>query len=150
MRISAAGRHWKLWHRVTGGVAHSEELPVRVLLVEDDFLIRLTLVEALVDDGFTVVEAETSDEALAAVAAYDDLRALLTDVQIPGVCDGVELAARARALRPDLPILFMTGRPDSVPDTTQTANDAFIAKPYLPSDVTKAVRRITGKRPDAG
>ena len=131
-------------------MANDEGKMARVLLVEDDFLIRLTLVEALRDEGFAVVEAETADEALAAVTAYQDIRALLTDVQIPGTCNGVELAERARSLRPGLPVLFMTGRPDKVPDVRRTGNEAFIAKPYLPSEVTAAVHRMTARLPEAG
>jgi DNA-binding response OmpR family regulator len=117
--------------------------PVRVLVVEDEFLVRLTLTEALADEGFEVVEAETADAALPALAADPDIRLLLTDVLLPGTLDGIGLAERARALRPELAVIFMTGRPDSVPGTRQSDNEAFIAKPYLPSEVTAAVRRLT-------
>ena len=55
----------------------------RVLVVEDDFLIRLTLSESLRDDGFDVIEAATADEAIAALD-QGGLEMLITDVQIPG------------------------------------------------------------------
>ena len=115
---------------------------MRILLVEDDFLIRLTLAESLQDEGFAVVEAETADTALAFITEDGSIRALLTDLQIPGSCDGVQLAERARTLRPGLPIVFITGRPDKIPQISRTGNEAFIAKPYLPSEVAVTLRRL--------
>jgi DNA-binding response OmpR family regulator len=117
----------------------------KILIVEDEFLIRLTLAEALTDDGFDVAEAATGDEALAmmvADAAYD---LLLTDVQLPGTLDGIALARAARRHVPSLQVIFMTGRPDTLVDTVQMDRDAFIAKPYLPSEVCAAARRMTGR-----
>jgi len=118
---------------------------VRILLVEDDFLIRLTLAESLQDEGFAVVEAETADAALASITEDADIRALLTDLQIPGTCDGVQLAERARTLRPGLPIVYISGRPDKIPDINRTGNEAFIAKPYMPSEVAATLRRLTAE-----
>jgi DNA-binding response OmpR family regulator len=115
---------------------------VRVLLVEDEFLIRLTLAEALADAGYEVVEAETGDAALAVLEADPSIRLLLTDIQLPGALDGLRLVARARAGRPMLPVIYMTGRPDTMTSTRGNPCDAFIAKPYLPSEVTATVRRL--------
>jgi DNA-binding response OmpR family regulator len=117
--------------------------PIRVLLVEDEFLIRLTLAEALTDAGYDVLEAETADAALALLQADPSIRVLLTDIQLPGGLDGLGLVAQARAGRPSLPVIYMTGRPDAMTNTMGNPYDAFIAKPYLPSEVTAAVRRLT-------
>ncbi len=113
----------------------------RILIVEDEFLIRLTLAEALADEGFDVVEAETGDEALRLIAGDPAIRLMLTDLQLPGTLDGAALAARAREHRPALPIIFVTGRPEAV-GTLLTARDLFIAKPYLPSEVCTAAKRL--------
>ncbi len=114
----------------------------KVLIVEDEFLIRLTLAEALGDEGFTAIEAEAADQALVALAAHSDIILMMTDIQLPGGMDGRALAARARQTRPGLPVIFMTGRPDRMePPTPQ---DLFVAKPYLPSEICAAVRRMTG------
>ena len=67
--------------------SHMSELPsvpIRILVVEDEFLIRLTLTEALSDEGFEVLEAETGDAALPMLAAASGIRLLLTDIQLPG------------------------------------------------------------------
>ena len=116
---------------------------VRILLVEDEFLIRLTLAEALTDAGYDVLEAESGDQALDVLEQDPSIRVLLTDIQLPGQLNGLALASKARATRPALPVIYMTGRPDTMADTTQGARDAFIAKPYLPSQVAATVRRLT-------
>ncbi len=114
----------------------------RILIVEDEFLIRLTLAEALCDEGFDVVEAETGDAALRLIEADPTIRLMLTDMQLPGTLDGASLAAHARRHNPELPIIFVTGRPEAV-GALLTRRDLFIAKPYLPSEVCAAARRLT-------
>ncbi|MGI3776450.1 MAG: response regulator [Janthinobacterium lividum] len=113
----------------------------RILIVEDEFLIRLTLAEALADEGFDVVEAETGDEALRLIETDPAIQLMLTDMQLPGTLDGAQLAARARAHNPELPIIFVTGRAE-VAHALLTARDLFIAKPYLPSEVCSAARKL--------
>ena len=113
----------------------------RILIVEDEFLIRLTLAEALADEGFDVVEAETGDEALRLIETDPAIRLMLTDMQLPGTLDGAQLALRAREHSPELPIIFVTGRAE-VAHALLTARDLFIAKPYLPSEVCSAARKL--------
>lgn len=113
----------------------------RILIVEDEFLIRLTLAEALADEGFDVVEAETGDEALRLIETDPAIRLMLTDMQLPGTLDGAQLALRARGHNPELPIIFVTGRGE-VANALLTARDLFIAKPYLPSEVCSAARKL--------
>lgn len=114
----------------------------RLLIVEDEFLIRMTLAEVLTDDGFEVLEAGDADEALATLAREPELAIMLTDIQLPGSLDGRELAVRARQTRPDLPVIFMSGRPD--PGGSNSALDLHVNKPYLPSTMSAAVRRLIG------
>ena len=117
--------------------------PIRVLVVEDEFLIRLTLSEALGDEGFEVLEAETGDAALPMLAPGSGIRLLLTDIQLPGSLNGLALVDRVRQSMPDLPVIYMTGRPD--PDGTASASplDVFIAKPYTLTDICNAAKRLT-------
>jgi DNA-binding response OmpR family regulator len=115
----------------------------KLLIVEDEFLIRLTLSEALQDDGFQVLEAGSGDEAAELLRADGAVALLITDVQLPGSLDGRQLAEQARAARPELPVIFMTGRPDSVAGVAPSARNVFISKPYLPSEICAAARRLT-------
>ncbi len=116
----------------------------RLLLVEDEFLIRLTLGEALLDAGYEVLEAASADEALAVLAKEPDhpISLMLTDIQLPGPVNGHELANRVRKHLPDLPVIFMTGRPDAGMNAASPRHNVFIAKPYLPSDVCTVVERL--------
>ncbi len=114
----------------------------KVLIVEDEFLIRLMLSEALSDDGFEVAAAANGGEALQILPEHRDLALLLTDIQLPGGMNGIEVARQVRATAPDLPVIFMSGRADSV-DGAAAPNDVFIAKPYLPSQICAAARRLT-------
>ena len=114
----------------------------RVMLVEDEFLIRLTLPEALADEGYEVIEAANGEEALAALdLAGEPIGLMLTDIQLPGALDGRALAGRCASGSPGLPVIFMSGRPDPLPDAAG-APQMMVAKPYLPSDVCAAVRDL--------
>jgi len=115
----------------------------RVLLVEDELLIRLFLAEALSDAGFEVVEAATGDEAAHELEETTGFGLLLTDLQIPGTLDGFGVARKAREKNPDTGILYMTGRPDALNRLGRTGHrEEVLLKPYGPSQVVEAARRL--------
>ncbi len=114
----------------------------KILLVEDEALIRSLLSEAMADDGFVVVAAATGDEALIRLRSGEGFDLLMTDIQLPGTLDGLGLAHAARAAAPNLPIIFTTGQPDRMVPWRHGVADMFIPKPYRPSDVCAAARRL--------
>ena len=114
----------------------------KVLVVEDEFLIRLTLLEVLMDEGYDVLESENGPDAVALVAGDPAISLLLTDIQMPGGMDGHAVARRARELRPDLPVIFMTGAPDTADGQVAGTRNMYLAKPYSPSDMCAAVRQM--------
>ncbi|MEJ1977589.1 MAG: response regulator [Acetobacteraceae bacterium] len=120
----------------------SSKTRARVLVVEDEFLIRLTLSEVLADEGYDVLEAETGDAALVLLENDPSISVLLTDVQLPGSLDGRALVQRVRQTIPDLPVIYMTGRPDSMTGQATGAREMYVAKPYLPSDICAAIQRM--------
>ena len=113
----------------------------RLLLVEDEFLIRMTLSEALADAGFEVLEAEDADQALELLASDRTIRLLLTAIQLPGACAGQVLVERARQTRPALPVIFMSGRLGAT-TAGRDGRDRYIAKPYLPSEICSAAHEM--------
>ena len=115
----------------------------RVLVVEDEFLIRLTLTEALSDEGFEVIEAESGDAALPILQSNATISLLLTDIQLPGSLNGHALAKRIREKNPDLPVIFMSGRPQPAQQASGSARDVVIAKPYTLTDICEAAKRLT-------
>src|SRR5919202_3325224 len=104
-----------------------------LLVVEDDFLVRLTLVDALSDGGFEVLEAVDAQEALNIVCDRGDISAMLTDINLPVGSDGFALAHAVRVLRPSLPIVYASGRYSGM-DTERSVEGArFLAKPFTPT-----------------
>jgi CheY-like chemotaxis protein len=113
----------------------------RILIVEDEFLIRATLADMLEDAGHEVVAAESGEEALQVLGADHGIALMMTDLGLAGGMNGLTLASAARGLRSGLPIIFVTGRPDLAP-TTDGANSAVVGKPYTSSDIVSAVARL--------
>jgi len=100
-----------------------------VLVVDDEFLIRLVVVEALEEAGFTVHEAGTGAEALDMLAATPGITVLLTDVGLPGGMTGRALAATAQERHPGLRIMFMTGY-DAEAVSAPSLGAEILTKPF--------------------
>src|SRR5688572_13837679 len=81
----------------------------RVLVVEDEPLIRLTIIAALEDAGFEVIEAATADDAIG-IINEQSIHFLFTDVQMPGRLSGVDLAHVVAKRFPGAGIIVASGR----------------------------------------
>jgi len=106
---------------------NSHPKPV-VLIVEDEDLIRMIAVDAFLDDGFVVLEAEHAAEALLIYGSDARVQVLFTDINLPGQLNGIDLAEQLKALDPRLHVIITSALPilrsvDHLPAT-------FIAKPY--------------------
>ncbi|MET0936769.1 MAG: response regulator, partial [Luteibacter sp.] len=113
--------------------------PLRVLVVEDDALIRMSIAEMLESRGHIVFEAGDGTEAMRWHGA-EDIDVLLTDVGLPGM-SGVEVAERMREVQPTLPVLFATGD-HNANGVERDARTAIIVKPYGVADLMDAIGRI--------
>lgn len=113
-----------------------------LLVVEDDVLVRTTLADGLEEEGFAVIEAEDAAAALAMLDRHGDITAMLTDINLPGGADGFALAQAARALRPDLPIVYISGRYAATDPERSVARSRFLAKPFLPTVAGETLRRL--------
>jgi len=80
-----------------------------VLIVEDDFLIRMHAAEMIEDAGFDVVEAASADEAILVLEVRLDITVVFTDIQMPGSMDGLKLAAAIRGRWPPIKIVATSG-----------------------------------------
>lgn len=118
---------------------------VRVLLVEDDSLIRLVISLALQDEGFEVVDAWNGDEAARLLDGPDGFDVLFTDVQMPGTLDGLDVVMHARRRHPGIPVLVTSGyAPDLMSRLDILEPSAvFISKPYGLNKLVAAIRRLT-------
>ncbi|HZS65369.1 MAG TPA: response regulator [Xanthobacteraceae bacterium] len=113
-----------------------------ILLVEDEILISEFVARALEDLGFKVHVAASAKEALRHIESGAAVDALFTDVNLPGGMDGSELAARVRALRPELPIVYASGRWTPNEQAPLVPRSVFLAKPYDPRDAGNLLKRL--------
>ena len=114
-----------------------------VLLVEDEALIRMSTADMLEDAGFVVVSAASAEEALAAIETAP-VDVLVTDVNLPGA-SGVDLAARARSVRPEIKVIFATGDISAVPGDTI---GKVLTKPYSMDDLVKSIGAVDASSKD--
>jgi two-component system, response regulator PdtaR len=112
-----------------------------VLLVEDEFLVRQTLVDILREAEFWVVEAQDADEAFELLRSRVDVDGVLTDVNMPGSMDGFEFARLVRQGWPKLGILVVSGHADPGPSDLPS-HAAFLRKPFRPAALIKALREV--------
>ena len=120
--------------------------PVSILLVEDEVLISHLVADWLAERGYAVHEAATADEALRYLDSGKQVDVLFTDVNLPGQIDGAELALRARAQRPELPIIYASGRYRSTDFGAPVPRSIFVPKPYNPDEICTLVERLTSGR----
>ncbi len=100
----------------------------RVLLVEDEALVRTMAEEDLAELGCTVTAASTGDEALVLIEAGERFDLLVTDIRMPGVLDGWALARRAREAMPTIKVIYVSGYPGDTHAPVERST--FIGKPY--------------------
>lgn len=121
-----------------------------LLLVEDDALVRLTVAMMLEDHGFRVVEAATGEEALRLMQEGLDAPVMVTDVDLGAGVNGLELADNLRARRPDLVIVFITGRVASLRGRPLGPREAVLPKPFEAGELAELVRRLAAAPPAPG
>ena len=112
----------------------AQKSPACVLVVEDEILIRVLIADELRAGGFSVVEAATGHEALSYFQAGVQVDLVLSDIEMPGTLNGVDLIQRLRAQAPNLLTVLTSGYSPGVYEA-----DAFLPKPY---DVGQAVALI--------
>ncbi|OPY67492.1 MAG: Blue-light-activated protein [Syntrophorhabdaceae bacterium PtaU1.Bin034] len=136
----------------TGGedaaVPQAQALPAfgneTILLVEDENTLRDLVRTLLEAQGYTVLEAQDGDNALAVSGRYGgSIHLLMTDVVMPGI-SGRELAERLKTLRPSMKVLFMSGYTDDavVRHGLLTARVQFLPKPFSPAMLALKVREV--------
>jgi DNA-binding NtrC family response regulator len=112
----------------------------RVLLVEDDFITNQALRGLLEDFDFRVESVYCGTTALAAIRRSPPW-ALVTDVDLGRGPDGFEVARFARAARPGLPVVFLSGHAAARHPSEGVAGSEFIAKPCRGEQIVEALRR---------
>ena len=121
------------------------EISKTILVVDDEDSIRNLAALVLEDDGYQVLKARHSDEALLLLDSYkDQVHLLLTDVKMDPFLTGCELAKCIRLMRPDIGVLYISGFPNNpmVQQEVMEARAAFLAKPFSPKELLEKVRGV--------
>ncbi len=91
-------------------VVDQSSVPVVVLVVEDEMLLRMRAVDMVEDAGYISVEAVDADEAVAILESRSDIALLFTDIQMPGSMDGLKLAHAVHERWPPIKIILVSGQ----------------------------------------
>ena len=114
-----------------------------VLIVEDEFLLRMSAVAMIEDAGFEVLEAGDADEAITMLESRSDIRLVFTDIQMPGSMDGLKLAAAVKGRWPPIKIIATSGR-HLIRDSDLPEGALFLSKPYTSEGISILLHELTG------
>lgn len=118
------------------------QLSTKILIAEDEFIIRLTIAEFLRDEGYDVVEAANADDALDVFRAGIPVDLLFTDVRMPGTMDGCALAERVRAEWPETLVILTSAFSESLLSARGAHQDFVVPKPYRPQAVLATIKAL--------
>lgn len=116
------------------------------MIVEDEFLVRDLVVCELEENGYRVVEFDTADEALPYLRLHGaETLAIVTDVQMPGTLNGLQLADIVSRIWPNIPVLVTSGGPLVDPGRLPRCAK-FLRKPWQPDEMVDRIRGLAEQR----
>jgi CheY-like chemotaxis protein len=123
-------------------VSSAQRADLRVLVVDDDSAVREVTAGILGDLGYRVIEAGSGGAALELLDREGHIDVMLVDFAMPGM-NGAEVAREARARRPEVPILFVTGYADTTA-LKETDEDVILRKPYIEQELAAKLKTVLG------
>ena len=97
------------------------------VVVEDEWLVRIQIADALADAGWEVVEFATGEDAVAALDSGPPIHLVVTDIRLPGPLTGWDVAERFRARHANVAIIYCSGNPPAA--DRQVDRSTFLSKP---------------------
>jgi CheY-like chemotaxis protein len=122
-------------------MGHSASRRPVVLIVEDEFLLRMDAADMIAAAGFEAIAAANADEAIEILEARRDVTVIFTDIQMPGSMDGLKLARAVRGRWPPIKIIATSGHA-RVRETDLPEGGRFLCKPYSPMQITDLLREV--------
>ncbi len=122
--------------------SEKEFLP-KVLVVEDEMVLRMRAVDMVEDAGFTAIEAVNADEALSILESRSDISLLFSDIQMPGSIDGLKLAHAVHDRWPSIKIILVSGLV-KVSDADKPADSRFFGKPLGVKQMIAELQEMIG------
>src|SRR5665213_3497458 len=121
----------------------SPELP-RILIVEDEMLLRMRAVDIVEDAGFSPVQTVNADQALSILESRSDISLLFTDIQMPGSMDGLKLAHAVHDRWPAIKIILVSGQVKPS-DAERPADSRFFGKPLGAGQMIAELQAMIGE-----
>jgi len=115
----------------------------KVLVVEDEMVLRMRAVDIVEDAGFTPIQAINAEQALSILESQSDISLLFTDIQMPGSMDGLKLAHAVRHRWPTIKIILVSGQARPATDERPT-DSRFFEKPLVVSKMVSELREMVG------
>ena len=114
----------------------------RVMVVEDDVILRMSLAMLLTMEGYQVIKAKHGEEALLKLESMGRPCIIILDLMMP-VMDGITFRAEQlkRAAFADVPVIIVTGHEDAKNIAAAVSAHALLQKPYKPEQVIDLVKR---------
>jgi two-component sensor histidine kinase/CheY-like chemotaxis protein len=123
---------------------HQSAVPPKVLVVEDEMMLRMRAVDIVEDAGFTAIEAVNADEALAILESRSDIELLFTDIQMPGSMDGLKLAHAVHERWPSIKIILVSGKLTPT-DAEKPILSRFFGKPLDVKHMIAEMQEMIGQ-----
>jgi CheY-like chemotaxis protein len=118
-------------------------VPIVVLVVEDEMLLRMRAVDMVEDAGYASVEAVDADEAVAILESRSDIALLFTDIQMPGSMDGLKLAHAVHERWPPIKIILVSGQVKPA-NIDIPADSRFFGKPLEAKEMIAEMQDMIG------
>ena len=123
---------------------HQTAVAPKVLVVEDEMMLRMRAVDIVEDAGFTPIEAVNADEALAILESRSDIDLLFTDIQMPGSMDGLKLAHAVHERWPSIKIILVSGKLTPT-DAEKPIHSRFFGKPLEVKQMIAQMQEMIGQ-----
>lgn len=119
---------------------------ILLLLAEDEAWIRMNLQEELTEAGFELVVATNGKEAMAELGANESrFRVVLTDIKLGRGSDGWEVARHARELKPEIPVIYISGDSAHEWSVKGVPNSVMVAKPFVGAQIITAMSTLLNR-----
>lgn len=122
----------------------TEPAKLTILVVEDEWLVRYSMLTFLTEAECEVIEAHNGEAAVEALRRRDGIDAVFTDIRLGGELNGWDVGEASRAAHPDMPVVYTSGA--VLAPERPVKGSLFFDKPYDPEKVLSACRALCGLR----
>jgi DNA-binding NtrC family response regulator len=137
---SRRARVWTQYRGADGGAAKDRRVPMRVLLIDDDALVRQTLADSLAEESIEVDGLANAEDALVLLSAGQVPDVLVTDIDLGAGLSGLDLASIAHERHPAVEVVLISGTSGAPGQPSPGRHERFLRKPFAPATLAQAIR----------